>query len=561
MAPPDAAAAASTASSQHKKKKKNHTHDHAGSESLENMGFTYNKKKRKSLMSTFNSPDKNSSPTKSPRRSPRLAKASAAKVSGLDVDLTEEELHPPRNSEKLLALPESNWRAGRCHCVGECRYCVLLTDPADDDEKYCWDKSLITLDDLPDDVDIIPENFEDPRGLYANLGSGLSKVSSQAEIKAAWKKEKKLFHQNSLKTHPDKNPDNPNAAEEFRAVQERWNKADFAFSILGNDFGLFIDRYNYDHDGERLREAFKRAFEAANPGKSFKVMADELREKKERAERYERRNATTMARAAGGDSLFDRIAKRWKDDGLCGTRAQATNGLRCLIVDAFREGSTPSELSRFLRTSLYRKPSDLFDGRGNSDKIYKSILEKIGRFKKEWRAGNYDHLVNHIPIKDMTTRERMQYNSAMKSRTVKINARGLHVLNEHYAIEKKLIAKLEELWENDKCVSRTVVFRLVLEIDPDFLVSGGQGGRGSTGHLDRLKTWFYHGFKKRFNLSNRKIASIGQKLPDKWREKLRTQQQRVAAAQFPQEVDLGNGEKVNVPGSASVGGGVEAAET
>ena len=219
-----------------------------------------------------------------------------------------------------------------------------------------------------------------------------------------------------------------------------------------------------------------------------------------------------------------------------------------MIVDAFKEGSTPSELSRFLRTSLYRKPSDLFDGRGNSDKIYKSILEKIGRFKKEWRAGNYDHLVNHIPIKDMTTRVRMQYNSAMKSRTVKINARGLHVLNEHYAIEKKLIAKLEELWENDKCVSRTVVFRLVLEIDPDFLVSGGQGGRGSTGHLDRLKTWFYHGFKKRFNLSNRKIASIGQKLPDKWREKLRTQQQRVAAAQFPQEVDLGNGEKVNVPG-------------
>ena len=157
------------------------------------------------------------------------------------------------------------------------------------------------MDDLPDDVDIIPENFEDPRGLYANLGSGLSKVSSQAEIKAAYKKEKKLFHQNSLKTHPDKNPDNPNAAEEFRAVQERWNQADFAYSILGNNaFGMFIDRYNYDRGGERIREAFKIAFEAANPGKTFKVMADELREKKERAERYERKKECNYKGSCGG---------------------------------------------------------------------------------------------------------------------------------------------------------------------------------------------------------------------------------------------------------------------
>eukprot|EP00956_Cyclotella_meneghiniana_P009844 scaffold13631_cov38-Cyclotella_meneghiniana.AAC.19 len=110
----------------------------------------------------------------------------------------------------------------------------------------------------------------------------------------------------------------------------------------------------------------------------------------------------------------------------------------------------------------------------------------------------------------------MQYNSAMKSRTVKINARGLHVLNQHYALLRS--------------------------------ISGGQGGRGSTGYLDRLKTWFYHGFKKRYNLSNRKIASISQKLPTNWQRHLRTQQQSVAAAQFPQEVELDDSEKVNVPG-------------
>eukprot|EP00956_Cyclotella_meneghiniana_P036000 scaffold120055_cov77-Cyclotella_meneghiniana.AAC.2 len=150
----------------------------------------------------------------------------------------------------------------------------------------------------------------------------------------------------------------------------------------------------------------------------------------------------------------------------------------------------------------------------------------------------------------------MQYNAGMKSRTVNIGSRGLHVLNPHYEIEKKLIAQLEELWANNKCVSRTVIFWLVLELDPNFQVSGGEGGRGSAGHMDRLKTWFYYGFKKRHRLSNRKIASIGigQKLPDRWQEKLRTQQQRVAAAQFPQTVKLGNDddddetETVNVPG-------------
>ena len=43
-------------------------------------------------------------------------------------------------------------------------------DPADDYEKQCWDKELIRLNDLPDDVDLVPDDFEDPRWLYASLG-------------------------------------------------------------------------------------------------------------------------------------------------------------------------------------------------------------------------------------------------------------------------------------------------------------------------------------------------------------------------------------------------------
>ena len=109
------------------------------------------------------------------------------------------------------------------------------------------------------------------------------------------------------------------------------------------------------------------------------------------------------------------------------------------------------------------------------------------------------------------------------------------MLNEHYEIEKKLMAQLEELWANDKCVSRTVIFRLVLELDPNFQVSGGEGGRGSTGHMDRLKKWFYYGFNKRHRLSNRKIASIGQKLPDRWQEKLTSVIPKIQIARYSQK--------------------------
>ena len=42
----------------------------------------------------------------------------------------------------------------------------------------------------------------------------------------------------------------------------------------------------------------------------------------------------------------------------------------------------------------------------------------------------------------------------------------------------------------------------VLDIDATFKVSGRPGGKGSAGHSMRLRTWFYFGFKRSYNLSN-----------------------------------------------------------
>ena len=125
-------------------------------------------------------------------------------------------------------------------------------------------------------------------------------MSSQAELKAAYDLEKKLFRDKSRRMHPDKNQGNPNAAEEFRAVWERWNKADFAYTVLADDF----DRYNYDSVGKKLREAFKQAFDDHNNGITFKEMADQIRDRKERANIYERRKQTNQSHAAGEGELF-----------------------------------------------------------------------------------------------------------------------------------------------------------------------------------------------------------------------------------------------------------------
>jgi len=99
-------------------------------------------------------------------------------------------------------------------------------------------------------------------------------------------------------------------------------------------------------------------------------------------------------------------------------------------------------------------------------------------------------------------------------------------------------------------VSRVVVFRLVLDIDPMFKVSVGPGGKGTSGHWYRLQIWFYFGFKRRYSLSNRKLASVGQKLPLIWEEHLQRLQERITRQQFPHAINIGtedNAEMVQVP--------------
>ena len=66
--------------------------------------------------------------------------------------------------------------------------------------------------------------------------------------------------------------------------------------------------------------------------------------------------------------------------------------------------------------------------------------------------------------------------------------------------------------------------------NPGFL-----GGIGSGGHFMRLLNWFYFEFKLRYKLSKRKISSVGQNLPNDWRERHDNIIFRVANAQIPRQ--------------------------
>ena len=90
-------------------------------------------------------------------------------------------------------------------------------------------------------------------------------------------------------------------------------------------------------------------------------------------------------------------------------------------------------------------------------------------------------------------------------------------------------------------------FRNVMDIYPVFKVSGGPGIKGTVGHMKRLKKWFYYGFNRRNNLSNRKISSVIQKFPKDWNTPLSSLIFDISFELQRHEVDF-DGTTVMVPG-------------
>ena len=132
-------------------------------------------------------------------------------------------------------------------------------------------------------------------------------------------------------------------------------------------------------------------------------------------------------------------------------------------------------------------------------------------------------------MKDLDELDGKDRAKALRKKSVSVNGRGRKSVEVGTRTEKLLFTWLEERWRLDQRVSRTMIFRKVLDIDPKF-----KGGVTSDGYLTRLKKWFYYGFKVRHDLSNRKICGAGQKLPANWEQALLDMHGKVRAKQQPQ---------------------------
>ena len=203
------------------------------------------------------------------------------------------------------------------------------------------------------------------------------------------------------------------------------------------------------------------------------------------------------------DTLPTRLSKKWNTK----KNAQQTNEVRLLAAQALANNHTISELALEIRKFSFKR--DHFDeNRKTKDNIYLAIQKRLREMKKMHEGGKFN---------DLLVLSGADKRRALKKRTVNPKARGRKQLKSDDAVEEKLKEWVYDLEENERRITRTMIFRKALELKPDF--------KGA--NMTRLKKWFYYGFVKRANLSICKIASVGQKLPHDWKEKMVNMRGRV----------------------------------
>ena len=116
------------------------------------------------------------------------------------------------------------------------------------------------------------------------------------------------------------------------------------------------------------------------------------------------------------------------------------------------------------------------------------------------------------------------------SKPVQPGAHGRKVVDPTRDLEKELYKWCRAKWEDDRHVTRAIMFCQAMVINPGFLV-----GLGLQGHIAKLKNWLCYGFKKRFKHSKQKISSCGQKLPNDWEIKVVNIISRISHGQMPHQ--------------------------
>jgi len=169
-----------------------------------------------------------------------------------------------------------------------------LQVPATDEERFCWNKSLLPYHYFSTSVDKhdCGDDFENPRGYYALLGC--SKTSREGVIAEAFNKTKSKQRETVLALHPDKN-DDPSAHDALKNNNNNMGLVRAAYHVLGfcDADDNYPARVQYKKDGEMIRDAFKFEFDNIHNGISFTTRDKIICEEKERHKTYKKKKATT----------------------------------------------------------------------------------------------------------------------------------------------------------------------------------------------------------------------------------------------------------------------------
>ena len=442
------------------------------------------------------------------------------------MDEEDEDTVFPEPGASLLALPPSDWRATRCSLSKD------LKDPATAEEMLAWDMDL--LPELKK-----AEHLEDHLKYY--LALGCTKVSSDADITAEYKRARKKFSQIALKYHPDKSNKKEDACKYERA-HSKYERVVRAYAELGipDENGQYAMRVSYDQKGEDLRYEMANVSTDYQPCRwkhiishhipllsvillfimlqaiddvynvTMKQRAKDILERLKRDKIYEKRAKNVQLNASM--AILTKISKRWLKSG------QQTNRLRGLVCDALKKGYTNTEIALEVRRFTFRGLYFREDKR-SQDKKFLAISAQIQTYRKELKEGRMDTVLKL---------EGTDKRNAMRSKSLNLSARGRKPIDQLGRMEAVLMTWLEERWRLEQRVSRTMIFRQGLVIDPKLC-----DGIKKDGYLERLKKWFYYGFVRRNNLSIRKIAGAGQKLPNNWEKELINMKGKVRAKQNP----------------------------
>ena len=173
-----------------------------------------------------------------------------------------------------------------------------------------------------------------------------------------------------------------------------------------------------------------------------------------------------------------KVTKLWNKNG------HQNNSCRIAVVQALMLGHSQYDIVRAVRFDVFSSEKNPWNGIAKNDTVFWRIAASILRIKKAHDSGKLTGAKDPIDKSDL------------QSKTVIPNSRGRKPTDVKRVTEDKLMSHIKTLWSQGKIVTRHIVFHAVMKINPQFL-----GGVKSSGHLAKLRDWFYLGLKKRYNLS------------------------------------------------------------